>query len=212
MPSFSDGGMEVIMYKLQMKFQGIITYLCLAAAALTFIYSLGVSTDAYFLRTLESLSVSIPGSEMYYEMQPFNKDFTAYSIGLILLAVACLVANNHKRRKYYIANYCTTVISSIADIALAIWAMINVFDYKAKFLAVDYSNLEAIGKRRPNILINLGVDPNNVHGPYSTFWFDIAAVVLSILIIAALLNVANMIFKIIVMKKEKELLKEGDAQ
>ena len=61
-------------------------------------------------------------------------------------------------------------------------------------------------------LLNLGVDPNNVHGPYSTFWFDIAAVVLSILIIAALLNVANMIFKIIVMKKEKELLKEGDAQ
>lgn len=209
MPSFSDGGMEVIMYKLQMKFQGIITYLCLAAAALTFVYSLGVSTDAYFLRTLESLSVSIPGSEMYYEMQPFNKDFTAYSIGLILLAVACLVANNHKRRKYYIANYCTTVISSIADIALAIWAMINVFDYKAKFLAVDYSKLERVPDA---ILLNLGVDPNNVHGPYSTFWFDIAAVVLSILIIAALLNVANMIFKIIVMKKEKELLKEGDAR
>ena len=200
------------MYRLQMKFQSIITYLCLAAAALTFFYSLGVSTDAYFLRTLESLSVSIPGSEMYYEMQPFNKDFTTYSIVAILLAVACLCANNHKRRKYYVANYCTTVISSVADIALAIWAFINVFEYKAKFLAVDYSNLEAIGKRRPNILINLGVDPNNVYGPYSTFWFDIAAVVLSIHIIAALLNVANMIFKIIVMKEEQKLLKEGGAK
>ena len=204
--------MDVIMYRLQMKFQSIITYLCLAAAALTFFYSLGVSTDAYFLRTLESLSVSIPGSEMYYEMQPFNKDFTTYSIVAILLAVACLGANNHKRRKYYVANYCTTVISSVADIALAIWAFINVFEYKAKFLAVDYSNLEAIGKRRPNVLINLGVDPNNVYGPYSTFWFDIAAVVLSILIIAALLNVANMIFKIIVMKEEQKLLKEGGAK
>ena len=191
------------MYRLQMKFQSIITYLCLAAAALTFFYSLGVSTDAYFLRTLESLSVSIPGSEMYYEMQPFNKDFTTYSIVAILLAVACLCANNHKRRKYYVANYCTTVISSVADIALAIWAFINVFEYKAKFLAVDYSKLERVP---PTILANLGVDSNNVHGPYSTFWFDIAAVVLSLLIIAALLNVANMVFKIIVMKEEQKLL------
>ena len=192
-----------------MKFQSIITYLCLAAAALTFFYSLGVSTDAYFLRTLESLSVSIPGSEMYYEMQPFNKDFTTYSIVAILLAVACLCANNHKRRKYYVANYCTTVISSVADIALAIWAFINVFEYKAKFLAVDYSKLERVP---PAILANLGVDSNNVYGPYSTFWFDIAAVVLSLLIIAALLNVANMVFKIIVMKEEQKLLKEGGAK
>ncbi len=197
------------MYRLQMKFQSIITYLCLAAAALTFFYSLGVSTDAYFLRTLESLSVSIPGSEMYYEMQPFNKDFTTYSIVAILLAVACLCANNHKRRKYYVANYCTTVISSVADIALAIWAFINVFEYKAKFLAVDYSKLERVP---PAILANLGVDSNNVYGPYSTFWFDIAAVVLSLLIIAALLNVANMVFKIIVMKEEQKLLKEGGAK
>ncbi len=208
MPSLFDGGMEIIMYKLQMKFQGIITYLCLAAAALTFFYSLGVSTDAYFLRTLESLSKEIPGSEMYYEMQPFNKDFTNYSIVLILLAVSCLVANNNTRRRYYIANYCTTIISSIANIAVAIWAFINVFKYKAMFLAVDYSNLNGVPDR---ILQNLGVDPENVAGPYSTFWFDISALVLSVLIIASLLNIANMIFKTVLMKEEQRILAQGDT-
>lgn len=206
MPSCNDGGMEVIMYKLQMKFQGIITYLCLAAAALTFIYSLGVSTDAYFLRSVESLGKEVPGLEMYYEMQPFNKTFTTYSIILILLAVACLVANNHTRRKYYIANYCTTILSSIANFYVAIWAFINVFKYKAMFLAVDYSNLEKVPDR---VLINAGIDPENVMGPYSTFWFDISIFVLSVLIIATLLNVANMIFKTILMKEEKKVLLEG---
>lgn len=198
--------MEVIMYRSQMKFQSIITYLCLAAAALTFFYSLGVSTDAYFLRAVESLGKDVPGLEMYYEMQPFNRDFTAFSLVLILLAVACLIANNHKRRKYYIANYCTTVISSVADITVAIWALINVFKYKAMFLAVDYSNLTSVPDR---VLMNAGIDPENVLGPYSTFWFDISAFVLAVLVIAGILNIVNMFFKIKVMKEEKRILSEG---
>lgn len=209
MPSFLDGGTEIIMYKLQMKFQGIITYICLAAAALTFFYSLGVSTDAYFLRSVQSLGKEVPGMEMYHEMQPFNKDFTNYSIVLILLAASCLVANNHKRRKYYIANYCTTVISSIANIVVAVWAFINVFKYKAMFLAVDYSNLTTVP---PGVLSSLGINPENVNGPYSTFWFDIAAVVLTILIIASILNIANLVFKTIVMKQEKRILEEGASE
>ncbi|MBO5715474.1 MAG: hypothetical protein J6S23_03660 [Clostridia bacterium] len=194
------------MYKLQMKLQKIITLFCLAAAALTFIYSLGVSTDAYFLRSVKSLGKEVPGSEMYVEMQPFNKDFTTFSIVLILLAVACLVFNNHTRRKYYFANYCTTILSSVANIGVAIWAFINVFDYKAKFLAVDYSNLSSVPDK---VLQNAGIDPENVMGPYSTFWFDASIVVLSILIIVSLLNIANMIFKTMLMKEEKRVLKNG---
>ena len=76
------------------------------------------------------------------------------------------------------------------------------------YLAVDYSNLNRVPDR---ILQNLGVDPENVAGPYSTFWFDISALVLSILIIASVLNIANMVFKIVLMKEEKRILGEGDA-
>jgi hypothetical protein len=206
MPSFFDGGLEITMYKLQMKLQKLITLFCLAAAALTFIYSLGVSTDAYFLRSVKSLGKEVPGSEMYLEMQPFNKLFTTLSIVLVLLSVACLVFNNHTRRKYYFANYCTTILSSVASIGVAIWAFINVFDYKAKFLAVDYSNLTKVPAK---VLENVGIDPTNVMGPYSTFWFDASIVVLSILIIAALLNIANMIFKTMLMIEERRILDNG---
>ena len=126
---------------------------------------------------------------------------------IILLAVSCLVANNHTRRKYYIANYCTTVLSSLASIGVAVWAFIHVFDYRAKFVTVDYSNLKGIPD---SILLNLGVDPKNVNGPYSTFWFDISILILSVLIIAAILNIANLVFKTYLMKEEKRLLQEGD--
>ncbi len=204
MPSLLDGGMEIIMYKLQMKFQGIIAYLTLAAATLTFIYSLGVITNAYTLRTMEALSIDLPGSEMFYEMQSFNKDFTTYSLVLIILAVLGLIANNHTRRKYYVANYCTIALSSVANIAVAVWAFANVFNYKAKYLAVDYSNLSIVPDR---VLIDLKIDVSNLG---STFWFDISIFVLSLLILASLLNIANMIFKIYLMKEEKRLLKEGE--
>ena len=199
------------MYKLQMKSQRIISYLCLAAAALTFIYSLGLSTDVYFLKQILAISENFKGADMYYAMQPFNKEFTKYSLVLIILAVSCLVFNNHTRRRYYIANYITVAISSIANFAVAIWGFINVFNYKNMFLNVDFEELKALVDRVPeSVFIRNGLDPENLAGPYSTFWFDICIFVFSVLIIVTLLNIANAVFKTILMKKEKELLMEGE--
>ena len=195
------------MYRLQMKLQRIISYLCLAAGALTFFYSLGLSTDVYFLKQVLAVDTNFQGVEMYYAMQPFNKDLTTASIVLILLAVSFLVFNNHTRRKYYIANYITVALSSVANFFVAIWGLINVFYYKAMFLAVDFSSLQKLLERAPaSVFIDNGLDPENLAGPYSTFWFDISIFVFAVLIIATLLNIANVIFKIYVMKEEKKLL------
>lgn len=191
-----------------MKLQRIISYLCLAAAALTFIYSLGVSTDTYFLYRVLAIKDTFKGAEMFYAMQPFNKQFTAYSVVLIILAVSCLIFNNHTRRRYYIANYCTTIISSVANVGVAIWGLINVFYYKNMFLEVDFTELTDLLKTAPeSVFIRNGLDPQNLAGPYSTFWFDISIAVFGILILMTLLNIANMIFKTVLMKKEKQLLK-----
>lgn len=195
------------MYRLQMKLQRIISYLCLAAGALTFFYSLGLSTDVYFLKQILAVDNKFKGVEMYYAMQPFNKDLTTASIVLILLAVSLLVFNNHTRRKYYIANYITVGLSSVANFFVAIWGLINVFYYKAMFLAVDFTELHKLIDRAPaSVFIDNGLDPENLAGPYSTFWFDISIFVFAVLIIATLLNIANVIFKIYVMKEEKKLL------
>ena len=207
----ADGGLEITMYKLQMKLQRIISYLCLAATALTFIYSLGLSTDVYFLYRLESLDgIVIPGAEMFYELQPFNKQFTTYSIALLLLAVAGLIFNNHTRRKYYVANYLTVGASSVANIALGTWALTNVLHYKDLFNAIDFSVIASIvDSVPPAVLISKGVDPENLAGPYSTLWFDLVIPVFIILTLVTLLNVANAVFKTVLMSKEKQLLKEG---
>ena len=190
-----------------MKLQRIISYLCLAAGALTFFYSLGLSTDVYFLKQILAVDNKFKGVEMYYAMQPFNKDLTTASIVLILLAVSLLVFNNHTRRKYYIANYITVGLSSVANFFVAIWGLINVFYYKAMFLAVDFTELHKLIDRAPaSVFIDNGLDPENLAGPYSTFWFDISIFVFAVLIIATLLNIANVIFKIYVMKEEKKLL------
>lgn len=194
------------MYKLQMKFQSIISYLCIAAAALTFIYSLGVSTDVYFLYKVIAIKETF-NAEMFYAIQPFNKDFTNISIVLVVLSVLGLVFNNHKRRKYYVANYCTIAVSSVAFIAVAVWSLTNVLYYKEMFLNVDFTDLQQlVATTPPTVFINNGLDPENLAGPYSTFWFDLCWVVFTVLIITALLNISNMIFKIVLMKNEKQLL------
>ena len=197
------------MYKLQMKFQSVVTYLLVAAAALTFIYSLGCMTDVYFLYKIEAIDYVVPGADMFYKMQPFNKTFTNLSIALIVLAVSCLVFNNHTRRKYYIANYITTTVSSAANIGVAIWGITNVFKYKEMFLAVEFEALAEIANSvPPSVLISNGIDPENLAGPYSTFWFDISAVVFGILIVVTLLNLFNMLWKVDVMNKEKRALRK----
>lgn len=194
-----------------MKFQRIISYLCLAATALTFFYSLGVSTDVYFLYKVLAIKDTFKGAEMFYAMQPFNKEFTTYSIALIILALICFLANNHVRRRYYVANYCTTTISSIANIGVSVWGLINVFYYKEMFLAVDFTELIDLIERAPeSVFIRNGLDPNNLAGPYSTVWFDISVVIFGILILVSVLNIANLIFKTVLMKKENQLLTKGE--
>lgn len=200
------------MYKLQMKFQRLIAFLCIAAAALTFIYSLGCMTDMYFLYQVRAIKpgFEIPGAEVFYDMQPFNRTFTGLSVVLIILAVAGLVFSNHSRRRYYVANYCTILISSIANIGVAIWSYTEVLKYKAKFLAVEFEVLgELVDSVPESVFKKNGIDPANLAGPYSTFWFDISIVAVLALVIVSVLNIINMLWKISLMAAEKRALAKG---
>ena len=195
-----------------MKLQRIISYLCLAACALVFIYSLGLATDVYFLYSLESLDgIVIPGADMFYKLQPFNKELTAAGLVILIISVLSLVFNNHTRRKYYFANYLTVAVSSVANVFVGVWSLINVLEYKRLFLNIEFEAISAIKDSvPPSVLLNKGVDPENLAGPYSTFWFDAVWFVSAVLLIATLLNIANAVFKTVLMSKEKQLLMEGE--
>ena len=189
------------MYKKQMILQRIVCYAMLIAAALVFVYSLGIMTDmydsnfAYYAEDIENPMVA--GTEIYYIMQDFNKSLTTAGIMLILLALTQFVFQNHNRRRYYIANYITVGVNTIAVVGVSVWALNNIFTYREMYLQVDFESLA----KRAELMQFYWTD--------STFWFDISKVVFGVLLVATGLNVVNLIFKVVVMSSEKKLIAES---
>ena len=192
------------MYKKQMKFQKIICFVVLIASSMAFFYSLGLLTDLY-----DSLYSMMPdpadasldrvaGARIFYDMQDFNRLFTKVTIVLILLGVFNLVMNTHTRRRYYIGNYISIALCVIGDIAASVWARGKIMAYKTQYLTgVDFEKLKTVSERRKTYYTD------------STFWFDAADYVLGFVVLAAVLLAANLIWKIIVTKQEKALIKAG---
>ena len=191
------------MYRKQMKLQRIICLFALIAAALVFIYSLGMLTDLYdslypMMRNPDDLTeTDVPGSIIYYDMQPFNHQLTVNSIGLILLAALLFVTGTSSRRKYYIGNYTATALNVIAQAGVAVWAHLKISAFKTQFLTtLDFESLEMWSEiwDTPNLTKE------------STFWFDIHYLVFALVLLAAVLLILNVIWKRRLMRDEKALL------
>ena len=192
------------MYRKQMKFQKLICLLLLAASALVFIYSLGLVTDLYdaFYGTMRNPNnikdTPVAGAWIYYDIQPFNSQLTTASLILIGCCVLMFITNTHSRRKYYFANYISVAISTITNITVSVWAISNVTAFRTQFLTtVDFAALKVYAEEW------------NSHYTESTFWFDIGYVVFGLLLAVTALAIVNLIWKIIMMKEEAKLIKEG---
>lgn len=191
------------MYRKQMTLQRVTSYLLLGAAVLVFIYSLGIMTDLYdglyFVSSItkETHRNFVPGASIYRTMQPFNQELTTAGIILILSAVALFVFRSHDRRKYYIANYITIGVNAIANIYVSYWALTNVFAYKAQFLKIDFEKLAQV------------TDTYGIKYTESTFWFDASLYVFIPLLLVTVLSIANLVWKIMLMRAEKKLINEG---
>lgn len=191
------------MYRKQMKLQRIICLFALIAAACVFIYSLGMLTDLYdslypMMRNPDNLEeTDVPGSIIYYDMQPFNHQLLVNSIGLILLAAFLFVTSTSSRRKYYVGNYVAVCLNVLAEIGVAVWAHLQISAFKAQFInTVDFDSLEMWASiwETPVLTRN------------STFWFDIHYLVFALVLIAAVLLIVNVIWKRRLMQGEKALL------
>ena len=185
-----------------MTLQRITSFLLLAAAALVFVYSLGISTDLY--RGLYIISGYKPtqsnyveGAMIYRNMHDFNTNLTTAGIILIVSAAILFLFRAHDRRRYYVGNYITIGINAVLNIGVTIWALINVFEYKAQFLQIDFVKLAEVA------------DKKDIFYTESTFWFDISLAVFIPLLLVTALSIFNVIFKICLMKSERKLLEEG---
>ena len=183
-----------------MILQRIVCYALLIAAAVAFIYSLGLVTDLY--ESLQPYSDPskrkyVEGAEIYHTIQPFNKQLTGAGLALILSAVSLFVFNTHKRRKYYVGNYVTVALNTVLNVGVSIWALINVMAFRAQYLLIDFAKLAEQADKYDTKYIE------------STLWFDIAIPVFAIVLVVTLISVANLVLKVMLMKGERELIKEG---
>lgn len=188
------------MYKKQLTFQRIICMVMLCAAAIVFVYSLGLMTDLYdslystMMDPDDYTQTTVAGSIIYYDMQQFNNDLTKASIGLILVTLVLFLTNTHTRRKYYIGNFIAVGLSTVCNVVVSVWALSEISAYRAQYKQIDFEALRAHSELWKTYYTD------------STFWFDVSYVVFGILLLGTVLLIANLILKLIMMKEEKRLI------
>lgn len=194
------------MYKKQLGFQKFACLLAVIAAAVSFVYSLGVITDIYdsLYSTMRNpndlLDTKVPGSIIYYDMQDFNKLFLYLSIGLILLACLLFITNTHVRRRYYVGNFASVLLYSVASIGVAVWSHLQISAFKVQYLTtVDFEALKAYSELWKTPYIE------------STFLLDLHYAVAGLAVLSVAVLIGNTVWKISLMNGEKNLIAEGEG-
>jgi len=192
------------MYKKQLVFQKAACLLAIIAAAVSFVYSLGIITDIYdslystMMNPNDLTQTMVPGSIIYYDMQAFNKQFLYLSIGLILLACFLFITNTHSRRKYYVGNYIATGLYSVASIGVAVWAHVQISAFKVQYLTtVDFEALKKFAELWKSTYTE------------STFLLDAHYAVGGLSLLAVVILVVNAVWKTRLMRGEDKLIREG---
>lgn len=195
------------MYKKQLKIQKFICLLCIVAAVITFVYALGMVTDIHdaLIKTMSNpkkpTQTQVEGSWIYYDMQPFIKQFVSMSIMPILLAALLFITNTHSRRKYYVSNYLAVGVYSVATLGVGFWAHPQIEAFAVQYMTtIDFEALEEFSQKRRTPYLD------------NTNLLDLHRVVLALAIVSVVLLVGNMIWKMILMRNEKKLIKAGEEE
>lgn len=192
------------MYKKQMTVQKLIVMFMLIACALSFLASLGFLTGAYevLYPGISQRGDAFKGASLYNDFQPYNTRINNISIILIVVSLLLFITGCNTRRKYYISNYIASIAVSVFSIGASVKCIIDVLTVKNVYLTeVDFEKLYQLYQ---NYLEN-PLSKKYVYSK-STIWFDLCLVAYILVIVAAILVIANLIWKIILMNSEQKLL------
>lgn len=133
---------------------------------------------------------------LYTAIQSFNDLLMYFGIAMVVLAVVLYITACNSRRKYYVTNYVATGLCVGGNIVMSAVAIVMNIMWRAEFLNVDFEAWKIFN------------DSLTEPSPYSTstLWFDIGFAVYALVIIASLLLVFNLVWKVLLMKGEKKLL------
>ena len=195
------------MYRRQLTWQKIICFAAIVAGALVFLYALGLMTDLYdslyytMTNPYDLTATDVPGSIIYYDMQPFNQMLLRSSIGLILLGCLLFLTGNHSRRRYYVGNVVSTVLFVVASLGMSYWIHTQIDAFKAQFLTtLDFEALADFADLWDTPYID------------STLWFDLHWVVVCVLLIVSLALIVNLFWKKILMDGEKKMIGHNSVE
>lgn len=136
---------------------------------------------------------------LYMEVQGFNTAMMYCGIAMILLAVLLYITACNKRRNYYVSNYVATGICAGGNIVMSLILMIMNGIWLGKFQNVDF----AAWKARNDFRVSLGAADSYSD---SIAWFIIAFIIYILVIAASVMLILNLVWKIKLMKGEKQLL------
>ena len=142
--------------------------------------------------------------KLFEQIQPFNNVLMYCGIAMVLLAVLLYITSCNKRRNYYITNYIATGVCATGNIVISIVLMAMNASWKAKFLKVDFGAWQEYCDMMTIFKVKVAYSE-------STLWFDLGFVVYSLVIVASLVLVLNLVWKILLMKGEKKLLSGATA-
>lgn len=201
--------------KAQMKFQKWMCLVMLIVGALGLLYAfcymtgslseLGYSINSGTVRTSKFVArAGYHDALLYDDIQGFNTLMMYFGIAMVLLAVVLYITACNKRRNYYVSNYVATGLCAGGNIVLSLVCLIMNAHWRGEFLKVDFESWKAFNDAG----IKLGFITKAYYGD-STAWFDVGFAVYAIIIVASVLLVLNLIWKIMLMKGEKQLLSKG---
>ena len=225
------------MFKSQMKCQKILCLVCLILTAMLFVYSIGFITsiyDQYFFTLDKGLGLDyskVEGTQFFWELQSnvtyekvpiideygndtgetetikhktvgFVDKFVVVAIADICVALTMFITNNHKRRLYYVGNYVTTGLFAGYNIGIAAWIMSRLTYFKGKIALINLDELKA----------SCEVWGVEFKPEASIRSLNLGYVVCAMLILAAIAVALNLVWKLMLQKRENKLLNQSSVQ
>lgn len=215
--------------KTQMRFQKYICLVMLIVGALALVYSFCYATGGLaelgWALNKEKASLFTPTEEgledatLFLDIQGFNDALMYCGIVMVLLAVALYITSCNKRRNYYVTNFVATGACAGGNIIMSIILMALNGVWMGRFNNVDFaewarSNAENVARLEERYGQYGRPVPADILEPYthwsdSTVWFSVGFAVYALVIVASVLLILNLVWKIKLMQGEKKLLNGG---
>ena len=191
--------------KTQMKFQKYLCLVMLIVGALSLAYAFCYASGGLSAlgQQLDNEWTAAEGKEdatLFLEIQGFNDALMYCGIVMILLAVTLYITSCHKRRNYYISNYVATGVCAGGNIVISVILMALNGMWMGRFQNVDFEAWQEFNEFMSKY------EGETTQFSDSTLWFVIGFVVYSVVIIASVLLILNLVWKIKLMQGEKKLL------